>query len=237
MIINKPYVLTDIKKTTPDVTTFTFKAQDNTSVDFVPGMFAMLTYQDKATGQKISRAFSMANSSPADSLQFFISMIGGQLTSKLAQAKIGDIYYISAPYGQFRFDINAGNKLLFLAGGTGLAPFYSMLKFIIDKGAAPDVMLLYSVKYPNDIIERDGLERMISQLGGRMVVTVTRAVPEDNYQGQTGHVDAAMIARYVPDVKERVSYICGPPAFVKALKDALVGIGVPEKEIRAEMWG
>ena len=237
MIVNKPYVLAEIRKTTPDVTTFTFRAQDNTSVDFAPGMFAMLTYQDKATGQKISRAFSMANSSPADSLKFFISMIGGQLTSRLAQAKVGDVYYISAPYGQFKFDINAGGRLLFLAGGTGLAPFYSMLRFIIEKGAKPDIILLYSVKYPADIIERDGLEDMVKQLGGKLVVTVTRPKPEDNWQGQTGHVDAAMIAKYAPDAKDRISYICGPPAFVKALKDALVGMGVPEKEIRAEMWG
>lgn len=237
MIINKPYLLSDIKKSTPDVITFTFKAQDNSAIDFIPGMFAMLTYQDGQTGQKISRAFSMANAPPADNLQFFISMIGGQLTSKLAQAKVGDVYYISAPYGQFKFDIASANKLLFLAGGTGLAPFYSMLEFIIKKGAKPDIVLIYSVKYPTDIIEKEGLEAMVAQLGGKMHVTVTRPKPEDNWTGDTGHVDAAMIAKYAPDATDRISYICGPPNFVKALKDALVGLGVQEKEIRAEMWG
>lgn len=115
MILNAPYVLADMLKTTPEVTTFTFKAQNGSSVDFTPGMFAMLTYNDPQTGEKVSRAFSMANSPPSDSLQFFISLIGGKLTSKLAVAKIGDVYQISAPYGQFKFDINSGNKLLFLA--------------------------------------------------------------------------------------------------------------------------
>ena len=137
MILNKPYVLSEMKKTTTDVTTFTFTPQDGTSIDFSPGMFAMLTYTDTQTGKKISRAFSMANPPSSDKLQFFISMIGGQLTSKLAEVKVGDVYYISAPYGQFKFDLNSGNKFLFLAGGTGLAPFYSMLEFMISKGAKP----------------------------------------------------------------------------------------------------
>lgn len=237
MILNKPYVLSDIKKTTTDVTTFTFTSQDGAPIDFIPGMFAMLTYVDKTTGAKISRAFSMANMPSSNQFQFFISMIGGQLTSKLAEAKIGDVYYISAPYGQFKFDINSGNKLLFLAGGTGLAPFYSMLEFIISKGAKPDVVLIYSVKYPYDVIEKEQLEKMISQLGGKLVVTVTRPKPEDNWTGETGHLDQAMIQRCAPDAKERVSYICGPPAFVKASKDALVSLGVVEREIHAEMWG
>ena len=238
MILNKPYIMTEIKKTTKDVTTFSFKAQDGTSIDFLPGMFAMLTYTDAATGTKVSRAFSMANTSPATELQFFVSMIGGQLTSKLAAAKVGDVYTISAPYGQFKLDPDLNNKkLLFLAGGTGLAPFFSMLRFIIDRGAKPDVVIIYSVKYAYDIIEKEQLEQMMAKLGGKLVVTVTRPDPQVPWDGQTGRVDANMVSKYVNDVKDRVVYICGPPEFTKALKTAVVGLGANEKEIRAEMWG
>ena len=237
VIINKPYVISSIRESTKDVTTFTFKAQDGTSIDFVPGMFAMLTYVDAATGQKVSRAFSIANAPPSGELEFFISMIHGQITSKLAAAKVGDVYYISAPYGQFKLEDDFGKKFFFLAGGTGLAPFFSMLEYITNKGAKPDIVLLYSVKYDYDIIERQKLEEMISGLGGRLVVTVTRAEPGSAWTGEKGRVDAAMISRHVPDIKERVSYICGPPEFVKALKGAIVGLGVPEREIKAEMWG
>ena len=237
MILNKPYVISAIEKTTRDVTTFTFKAQDATSIDFSPGMFAMLTHVDAATGQKISRAFSIANCPPSGELQFFISMIGGQLTSKLAEAKVGDVYLVSAPYGQFKLDPNFSEKLLFLAGGTGLAPFFSMLKYIIATGKKPDIELIYSVKYPYDIIEQKELEAMMTQLGGRLTVTVTRPADGDGWTGNKGRVDAALIGKCAPDVKERVSYICGPPEFVKALKSALVSLGVSEKEIKAEMWG
>ena len=237
MITNKPYVISSIKASTKDVTTFVFKAQDGTSIDFVPGMFAMLTYIDATTGQKISRAFSIANAPPSGELEFFISMIHGQITSKLAAAKVGDVYYISAPYGQFKLDGDFSQKLFFLAGGTGLAPFFSMLEYITNKGAKPDIVLIYSVKYDYDIIEKQKLEEMLSGLGGKLVVTVTRPEQASAWAGERGRVDAAMISRHVPDIKERVSYICGPPEFVKALKGAIAGLGVPEKEIKAEMWG
>ena len=237
MILNKPYTLTAIDKTTKDVTTFTFKARDGSGIDFSPGMFAMLTYLNKETGQKISRAFSIANSPPSDELKFFISMIGGQITSRLADAKIGDEYLISAPYGQFKLEANFGEKLLFLAGGTGLAPFFSMLKYIIASGKRPDIVLIYSVKYPYDIIEQKGLEEMVAQLGGRLTVTVTRPEEGDGWSGNKGRVDSVLIGKCAPDVKERVSYICGPPLFVKALKSALAELGVDEKDIKAEMWG
>jgi ferredoxin-NADP reductase len=237
LIINKPYILSGIKKTTPEVTTFTFKSQDGSSMDFIPGMFAMLYHKDPSTGESIGRAFSIANPPPSDSLQFFISMIHGKFTSKLDAAKIGDIYYVSGPYGQFKFDFSAQTKFLFLAGGTGLAPFFSMLESIRGKGKSADGVLIYSTKYANDIIEKDQLEKISQDTGFKLTVTVTRSQDGDGWTGEKGHVDASMILKYAPDCKERISYICGPPGFVKAVKEALISLGVNEKMIKAEMWG
>ncbi len=237
LIIKRPYVLKTIRKVTPLVSSFVFKAQDNTAIDFVPGMFAMLEYRDHATGESISRAFSIANPPPSNELEFLISLIHGRFTSKLDTAKAGDVYYVSAPYGQFKFDIKSGSKFLFLAGGTGIAPFLSMLRMIDKNNIGIDCRMLYSVRYPEEIINKDELEEMQQRMGVKTVVTVTRAQEGGGWSGEKGHADSAMILRHVSDVRERSSYICGPPAFVKALKDALVSLGVDEKSIHAEMWG
>jgi NAD(P)H-flavin reductase len=100
-----------------------------------------------------------------------------------------------------------------------------------------DCRMMYSVKYPDEIAENEELNQMEIDMNLKTFITVTRPKPEDNWKGDTGHVDAAMIQKDVPDFKDRVSYICGPPAFVKAVKDDLVSLGVPEKNIKAEMWG
>jgi ferredoxin-NADP reductase len=237
MILNKSYLLTEIKKLTSTVSSFVFRAQDGAPIDFTPGMFAMLQYKDPSTGEAIARAFSIANSPPSPELEFIIALIHGKLTSKLEVAKVGDLYSISAPYGQFKFEINSGEKFLFLAGGTGIAPFMSMLRYAKQLNAGIDTNMIYSTKFPNELIYKDELDEYLKDPKFRLDITVTRPQSGDGWTGTTGHVDAAMIAKNVPDLKERTSYICGPPAFVKACKEALTSLGVEEKSIKAEMWG
>ena len=237
MIVNRPYVLREIKKLTPTVSSFLFKAQDGTSIDFTPGMFAMLQYKNQATGEAIARAFSIANAPPSDHLEFIIALIHGRFTSKLDAAKEGDTYYVSAPYGQFKFDINSSPKFLFLAGGTGIAPFMSMLRQAKQLGSQMDSYMIYSTRYANELIYKEELDEYSKNPKFRVAITVTRPQQGDGWTGQTGHVNADMIAKDCPDFKERISYICGPPAFVKALKDALTSLGVDQKNIKAEMWG
>ncbi len=236
MIIKKPYFLEKITKLTPDVTSFEFKAQDSLQVDFTPGMFAMLTYKDNNTKEEITRAYSIANAPPADYFEFFISMVGGKLTSKLAEAKIGDIYYISAPYGQFKFEYGEDKKYLFLAGGTGIAPFFSMLRYAKSKNKKIDIKMIYSVKYPYDIINKSELDSF-SNIGLEWHATVTRYDNTMEWDGLKGHIDSGMIKNIVNDYNNREAYICGPPAFVDAMKKALDELGVDKTKIKAEFWG
>ncbi len=237
MILNKPYRLTKITKLTPEVSSFLFKADDGAVMDFVPGMFAMLQYKNEKTGESVARAFSIANAPPSNSLEFVIALIHGRFTSKLDTAAVGDLYYVSAPYGQFKFDINEGDKFLFLAGGTGIAPFISMLRQSAQTGNKSDAVMIYSTKFATELIYHDELMEYEKTSKFKLAITVTRPQPGDSFKGYEGHVNAEMIAKVAPDFKDRISYICGPPAFVKALKVALESLGADPKKIRAEMWG
>ncbi|EQD39626.1 oxidoreductase FAD/NAD(P)-binding domain protein [mine drainage metagenome] len=233
----KPYVLTEILKDTPDVSVFRYKAQDMSTLSFDPGMFVMLTYIDKSTNEKITRAFSVASAPNSDTVDFFIHMVHGKLTTKLESARVGDVYYMTGPYGQFRFIPSQDKKVLFIAGGTGLAPFMSMLKEIDAQKAGTDIVLLYSIRFPNEIIRKDELEELEKRLNIRMVITVTRPQENDGWTGEKGHIDSNMIAKYASDLNERTTYICGPLAFVKAMKDALAGLNVNPDKIKADVWG
>ncbi len=237
MIVKKPYVIVDLFSTATDVSVLRLKAQDNATLDFEPGMFVMLIYRDPATNQEIGRAFSLASSPNSETLDFVIAMIHGQFTSKLDVAKPGDVLYVTGPHGQFKFDPNKDKKVLFLAGGTGLAPFISMLRMIEEKKLPIDVNLVYSIKHPDEIILQDELEKYCADLGMRMTITVTRAEGAESWVGEKGHIDAGMIARNVPDFMERGTYVCGPLAFVKAMKTAMTSMNYPEAKISADVWG
>jgi ferredoxin-NADP reductase len=236
-MIKKPYVLESVENATPNSRTFRFKSQDGAAVDFTPGMFVMLYYRNSETGEEIGRAYSIANAPPSDYFEFTISMIHGMLTSKLEAAKPGDVYYISGPYGQFKIEFEEGSKVLLLAGGSGVVPFVSMIKRVKKMGGRVDADLIYSVRYPTEVIYSGELQDDVSKLGMKLIVTVTRPAPGDGWTGQTGHIDAEMIKKYVPDLAERTCFLCGPPKFVSAVKDALVSLGVDRKAIHSEMWG
>ena len=164
-------------------------------------------------------------------------MIHGRFTSHLDTAKVGDIYYVTGPHGQFKFVPQEDKKVLFIAGGTGIAPFISMLREIKQLSSGNDVSLIYSVKYPNEIIRKTELEDLAKSLTLKTTITVTRPKEGDGWTGYTGHINGDMIMKSTPDFLERTPYICGPLAFVKALKDALVLLGVKQEKIKADVWG
>ncbi|EQD37048.1 oxidoreductase FAD/NAD(P)-binding domain protein, partial [mine drainage metagenome] len=116
-------------------------------------------------------------------------------------------------------------------------PFFSMLRQAEAMGKKLDCSMIYSVKYPYDIIEKQELDKFSTDMELKALVTVTRPAEGDGWTGQTGRVNGEMIKKAVPDFMDRVAYICGPPEFVKALKDDLVAMGMNDREIRAEMWG
>ncbi len=238
-IVNKPYRLAEIIKETPDVDTFRFKSEDGSKLAFDPGMFVMLTWPGKGTEQKITRAFSIASAPNSDELEFEIHMIHGRFTSKLDSAKVGDIYTVTGPYGQFRFVPKEDRKVLFIAGGTGLAPFMSMLRELRINGYDNDVVLLYSVRYPDEIIRKDELKELEAALKLKMVICVTRPTEERSagWIGETGHVSAEMVKKHAPDFMDRTAYICGPLGFVKAVQDVLTQLNVPKEKVKADVWG
>lgn len=237
VVDQKPYVLKSIVKETPDVWIFSFAAQDGSTLSFDPGMFVMLTYVDKATNERITRAFSIASAPNAETLDFFIHMVHGRLTSKLENLAVGDACYVTGPHGQFRFIASEQKKVLFIAGGTGLAPFMSMLRQIGREHLGTDIVLIYSVRYPNEIIRSEELKSMVESLDMKLFVTVTRPDEKDGWSGEKGHIDEAMVRRCVPDAAERTAYVCGPLNFVKAMKDVLAASGLKPDKVKADVWG
>ena len=70
----------------------------------------------------------------------------------------------------------------------------------------------------------------------KIVYTITRETP-DGWKGELGRIDKEMIERNCPDVSERNWFMCGPLVMVTELKKTLVGLGVPERNVKFEGWG
>ncbi len=236
-VTKKLYEITLSESATPEVQLVRMKAVDGSALNFDAGMFAMIYGIDASGKECIGRAFSIASEPNAPELEFFVVKEHGGHVSHFMETKPGDRYNVVGPHGQFKFVPGVDKKVLFIAGGTGLAPFMSMIRHLKRLGTTADAVLLYSVKFPTEILLKEELFQLAKDLNIKLAVTVTRPQPGDGWQGETGHIGADMIKKHAPDVLERVSYICGPLPFVNALKDALVQLNVPKAEIKADVWG
>ena len=236
--VKRPFVVTEKIDETPEVLIVRFKAQDGKPLSFEPGMFVMTFGVDKATGKEfIGRAFSIASEPEIDTFELFVVKEHEGHRSHFVDAAIGEQFNITGPHGQFKFTIGTDKKVLCLAGGTGMAPFMSMVRQISTMEADTDARMIYSIKYPTEIIRKQELGSLEGQINLKTLITVTRPAEGDGWTGRTGHIDAEMIKSFAPDYMERSPYICGPLAFVKAIKDALISLGVPQNRIKADVWG
>ena len=233
----RPFAITEKIDETPEVLIVRFKAQDGRPLSFDPGMFVMTFGIDAAGKEYTGRAFSIASEPEIDTFELFVVKAHDGHTSYFVNAKVGEVFNITGPHGQFKFDASADKKILCLAGGTGMAPFMSMFRHIRRINAGTDSRMIYSIKYPTEIIRKQELQGLEGQIALKTLVTVTRPAQGDGWTGQTGHIDANMIKAFAPDYMERSPYICGPLAFVKAVKDALISLGVPQNKIKADVWG
>lgn len=240
-VTERKYILTEKTDETPDVMILKLMPEDGKPCAFEPGMFMMIAGLDSAGNKHTARAFSIASDPSTPGIEFMVikeprhgDHIG---RSHFCDTKIGDIFLLRGPNGQFRFNPSTDRKVAFIAGGTGLAPFTSMLRHIKVTKAQNDVVLFYSTRYPNEIIWKDELNSYVTDLGIKLVITVTRPQPGDGWTGQTGHINADMIREYAPDFIERSFYICGPLEFVKAMKEALSSLGISDAKVKADVWG
>ncbi len=241
-IVERKYFISEKIDETQEVLIIGMRPEDGKPNSFDPGMFMMISGIDKQTGEKhVARAMSIASDPSSVNVEFFVikNPIHGEHIgrSHFADVEINDPFVLKGPSGQFRFDPNKDKKVLFIAGGTGLSPFMSMLRHMRVLGTNADIVMLYSIKYPTEIIRKQELAEMEKTLNLRTIVTVTRPAPGDGWTGQTGHVDSSMIQKYATDFPERMAYVCGPLAFVKAVKDALTALNVPANRVSADVWG
>jgi ferredoxin-NADP reductase len=109
--------------------------------------------------------------------------------------------------GEFVLPAAKREKLVFMAGGIGITPFRSMIRYLLDHEEERPITVLYSNKTAPEIVYADVLEEARRRLGIKTVYTLTDAssVPPD-WQGGTGRFDGEMIAKTVPDYSERTFY-------------------------------
>jgi glycine betaine catabolism B len=139
--------------------------------------------------------------------------------------------------GDFVLPRDPLRPLAFIAGGIGITPFRSMIKFLVDTGEKRDVVLFYSNYTEDEIVFRDVFDAAEASIGLKAVYTLTDcAKVRPGWSGKRGFIDAAMIRGEVPDCESRLFYVSGSPGMVNTMKRVLREAGVRRGAIRTDYF-
>lgn len=154
--------------------------------------------------------------------------------------RAGDVLRVKAPAGHFFIDADASVPAVLIAGGIGITPVMSMLRWCLDRQPQRGLVLYYGLRNGREHAFKAQLEELAaSHPALRLNVVYSRPGESDqagrDYQHR-GHVDVELLRRTLPHGRHQF-YVCGPPAMMQTLVPALAEWGVPLGDLHYEAFG
>ncbi|MGM5483669.1 MAG: FAD-binding oxidoreductase [Nanobdellota archaeon] len=193
--------------------------------NFIPGQATDISI-NKEGWKEEKRPFTFTSLNKDKVLELTIKIYSGHngVTKEINKLNPGDELSIQDPWGA----INYKGEGVFIAGGAGITPFISIIRNLVDKNALDGNKLLFSNKTKKDII----LEKEFEQYFNKNFINfLTEENSKESYI--KGRIDKDKLEENIEDFS-RFFYICGPPAFVKAIKSFLLELGAEENKIVTE---
>lgn len=190
------------------------------ALTFLPGQYVNVL----VPGTDQRRSYSFSSPPGTEAVSFLVRDIapGVMSTFLRERAEPGMVMEFIGPSGSFYLrDIK--RPLLFLAGGTGLAPFLSMLGRIAESGSVHPIHLIYGVTNDADLVAVERLEEFAARISGFTFATCVAA--EDSAHPRKGYVTRHIEPAHLNDGEVDI-YLCGPPAMVDA-----VGAWLSQKDL------
>ncbi len=211
-------------------TTVSFVLEAERPIGFLPGQYVNLT----VPGSKESRSYSFSSAPNRSELAFLIRDVPDGLMSSYmrSKAQTGDFMMVTGPYGSFYLR-PAVRPILMLAGGTGLAPFLSMLTWLKDNPSTQPIRLAYGVNTNADLVELDTLDALAASLPDFSYISCV--VDADSGHPKLGYVTQHLLPEHLHDGDVDI-YVCGPPPMVEGVRHWMAGAGITPKSFHFEKF-
>lgn len=203
---------------------------------FLPGQYMEWTLANVPYDSRGNRrTFTIASSPTESEVHLGVKYYepASMYKKQLYDMKPGDTLYASQLSGNFTLGADASNqKLAFVAGGIGITPFRSMVKYLTDNDLQSDIVVLYAVSNADEFAYTKVL-KAAATVGVKTIPIVT-----DTTYREPGVVSAKispkLLAQLIPDYSERLFYISGSSGIVDASHDYLRALGVPAGRIKTD---
>ena len=230
--------VSEVIEETPTTKTLRLVSKDNYLPPFLAGQYIalFLEFGDIRT----SRPYSI--SSQPNQIGYYditVRRVENGLVSNflLDEVKRGDTLISSGPTGNFYFNpLIHKENMVCIAGGSGITPFMSMIREIVECGLKRTVYLFYGSKTPDDVIFRDEIF-ILAQRYDNIHYTPVIEEPTDAYTGACGFITRELLRDVLDNIDDKSFFICGPQGLYDFCLPEVEDLGVPRRKIKQEMYG
>jgi predicted ferric reductase len=224
-----PYTVAEVRQEADDLWSLFFKGR---TVKHKPGQFMILQL---IRDGKVSAAhpFTISSAPQADHLAVTIKDLG-DFTGTIGKTKPGDKARIDCPYGVFSIVNHPASNYVFIAGGIGITPFMSMLRYLQTKGEDKRITLFWGNQSEKYLAFKPELEEIMRTLPSLQVVLVMSNQPD--WEGEKGFLTADLMKKYDVFAEDTLFFLCGPPPMTRAVLAELKKTGVAKDRIHYEAF-
>jgi NAD(P)H-flavin reductase len=227
----------DIVAATPRSRLLTLNLQKR-ALDYLPGQAVMVGTHGQSERRPYSIACSPERAAEIGGIELLIALEArGTLGSNLSGASAGTLVDVDGPMGAFTFPATTELPwLLFVAGGSGVAPLRAMLDHALRLQLKPRISFLYSARRGDELAFIDELRGYAGSGRIELHQTVTRDESQV-WTGGRGRIGRSHFEAVIHEPAATLCFVCGPGALVKESVGTLRELGVPDAQIRIEQWG
>jgi glycine betaine catabolism B len=234
-----------------DVMSFKFnnrndQEQDKIPLDYISGQFAFFDIGGVYNDPKGPIRHFTISSSPTENFIMLSTRIrDSPYKKRLSTLEIGTTVKVRGPEGQFILHEDYSKSAIFLSGGIGVTPFRSMIKYATDKQLPLKIIMFDSNRNINNILFKQEFDEWANiNKNLKIIYTISEENQDEHHssgtnewKGEYGRIDKAMILKYVDDktLKNSIIYICGPPSMLKSMQSLIQQeLEIPKERIMIE---
>jgi predicted ferric reductase len=230
----QPYRVTDVRPERGGSWTVAVEPHGHEGFTYQPGQFAWLTIGRSPWAMK-EHPFSFSSTpTRRGRLEFTIKELG-DFTRTIKNVPVGQTAYVDGPYGAFTIDRHSAAGYVFIAGGIGIAPIFSMLRALADRRHQGPLWLVYGNQKWERAPFREALDELRSALDLRIIHIVQE--PPEGWTGEVGLPNKALLERHLPVARKDIVYfVCGPTPMLDVIERSLYALGVPLRRVHSELF-
>lgn len=232
------FLVKEVIKESANMCTLRFVPEKEQVFQYQPGQFGFFRIMGKHVTYD-EHPFSISSTpSNKEFLSVTIKALG-DYTSNVINVEPGDKVYIDGPFGKFSYTRYPDEKsTVLIAGGVGITPVLSMLRFMHSQEKDRKVILLWGVNSRTELICRNEIERMRKEMRNFVFIPVMSM--DASWEGEKGYIDEDKINKILLEYGYNISsagfYICGPAIMMSSVIQGLKALGVKRKRIHFEKF-